>query len=61
MFQTPADGLPHHALLEKVVDTNYVDEDNNAYEDDAWGYMAEDDDFAYYEYDDGVCKDDWQL
>ena len=39
----------------------YVDEDKNAYEDDTWGYMAEDDDFAYYEYDDGVCKDDWQL
>ena len=26
--------------------------------DDAWGYMAEDDDFAYYEYDDGAWDDD---
>ena len=24
MFQTPADGLPHHALLEKVVDTMWM-------------------------------------
>ena len=35
-----------------------MDEDNNAYEDDAWGYMAEDDDLAYYEYDDGAWEDD---
>eukprot|EP00435_Cladocopium_sp_Y103_P004774 s5094_g1.t1 len=36
----------------------YVDEDNNAYDDDAWGYMAEDDDLAYYEYDDGASEED---
>eukprot|EP00435_Cladocopium_sp_Y103_P028540 s5461_g7.t1 len=33
-------------------------EDDENYDDDAWGYMAEDDDLAFYEYDDGTWEED---
>ena len=35
-----------------------MDEDGNNYDDDAWGYVAEDDDAVYYEYDDAAWEDD---
>ena len=35
----------------------YADEDA-AYDDDGWGYMAENDDMAYYEYDDSSWDND---
>ena len=37
---------------------DYVDKDGNNYDDDAWGYMAEDDDAVYCEYDDAAWEGD---
>ena len=36
----------------------YADEDAAYDDDDGWSYMAEDDDMAYYEYDDGSWDND---
>ena len=36
----------------------YADEDTAYNDEDGWGFMAEDDDMAYYEYDDGSWDND---
>ena len=36
----------------------FANEDETYDDDDGWGYMAEDDDMAYYEYDDGSWEND---